>query len=51
VRLLHARDFQLLQNHLRERLLARVLAARLRGFWLRGVDQLVVFVNAQHAVR
>ena len=47
VRLLHAGGLEVFQDHLREGLLGAVLGARL----LQRVDQLVVLVHAEHAVR
>ena len=47
VRLLHAGGLEVLQDHLRERLLGSVFSA-----WvLQRIDQLVVFVHTEHTVR
>ena len=47
VRLLHAGGLEVLQDHLREGLLGSVFGAR----FLQSVDQLIVLVYAQHAMR
>ena len=47
VRLLHAGGLEVLQDHLREGLLGAVFGA----VFLDGVDQFVVLIHAQHAVR
>jgi len=47
VRLLHAGGSEVVEDHLRERLLRQVVCAGLGDL----IDQLVVLVHAEHAVR